>query len=150
MQQPKHAPGDYVRTVADKFGWLRAVLTCSPRPGVYDLAAAIAIASHYSLKRGAAWPSLATISSWCGVEKRNVNRALKRLEMAGFLEVAGRGGPHESRTYRLKLPPAVFPGTPEHEGKRNANEANRNARSRGRARSADAPRRAPRGGQIVF
>jgi len=94
-------------SIGQRFAWLQTVVRA--RTTATALRVATAIAAHMNAARAEAWPSLATIAAWCGIEKRNASAAVHALERAGLLVVAERGGPRRSRRYRM---PEVFQETP--------------------------------------
>jgi hypothetical protein len=63
------------------------------------------LANHADRLGGSCWPSLATIASEAGANRRSVLYALRELENAGLLERKRRGG-HAPTCYRLVLPQA--------------------------------------------
>jgi len=81
-------------SIADRFEWLQAVARA--RTTATALRVAVAIAAHMNAARAEAWPSLAAIAAWCGIEKRNAFAAVRALERAGLLVVAERGGPRRT------------------------------------------------------
>jgi hypothetical protein len=87
---------------ADKWAWLRAVCV-HPDRTLAVLAVAVAVAHHFNAKHGAAWPASRTISDWCGLDRRNVRRAIAALEGAGLLAILERGGPRRATRYALVM-----------------------------------------------
>lgn len=51
---------------------------------------------------GECWPSKAQIAADTGLGKRTVDRAMRRLELAGFVEVRRGGGRGHSNRYGIK------------------------------------------------
>jgi hypothetical protein len=153
---------DNLASIGQRFAWLQAVVRA--RTTATALRVATAIASHMNAARAEAWPSLATIAAWCGIEKRNAFAAVRALERAGLLVVAERGGPRRSRRYQMpevcqETPlrcaterPCGVPGnaaevcdgTPEHVVKRKRSGSEHGVRAVSRARSASAARAARR------
>jgi len=149
-------------SIGQRFAWLQAVARA--RTTATALRVALAIAAHMNAARAEAWPSLAAIAAWCGIDKRNAAAAVRDLERAGLLVVAERGGPRRSRRYRmpeafLETPlrcaqehlcgvsgntSEVFVGTPEHVANTKRQRSERGVRAEARARSAGAARAARR------
>jgi len=149
-------------SVGARFAWLQAVARA--RTTATALRVALAIAAHMNAARAEAWPSLATIAAWCGIEKRNAAAAVRDLERAGLLVVAERGGPRRSRRYRMpevceETPlrcvtehlcgvsgntSEVCVGTPEHGVNAKRTRSEHGVRALARARSAGATRAARR------
>src|SRR5262245_46521529 len=48
-----------------------------------------------------AFPSVGTLSSNCGLSEREVQRRLRRLTQAGYVEVQRRAGQHRPTCYRI-------------------------------------------------
>jgi hypothetical protein len=89
-------------SLSAKWAWLRAVVCHSDRT-LGQIAVAAALAQHFNVQHGAAWPAERTISEWTRLDRRNVQRAIAELEAAGFLAVLERGGPRRSTRYALVM-----------------------------------------------
>lgn len=147
---------------ADKWAWLRSVVAAEDRT-LASVAVGAAIAQHFNVERGAAWPAERTLSEWTRLDRRNVRRALAALEMAGLLAIVSRGGPRQSTRYALVMvapeqpqrsphsnrsgrptaPSAVAPQRPEKKGSGSDSELIRKAaaaRAGGGAADAAPPR----------
>lgn len=98
---------------------LAIVLHHLPLGGTTKLVA-LGIANHDG--DGGAWPSISTLARYANVEPRTVQRAIRDLEAAGYVEVIARGGgtrftPEWERTnyYRLRIAcPPECDRTPQH------------------------------------
>ena len=88
-------------SVADKWTWLRAVCV-HPDRTLAQLAVAMALAQHFNIDRGAAWPAERTICDWTRLDRRNVRRAVAALHAAEFLAVEP-GGPRRATRYALVM-----------------------------------------------
>jgi hypothetical protein len=88
-------------SIADKWDWLRAVFVHTDRT-LAQAAVAAALAQHFNIQHGAAWPAERTICDWTRLDRRNVQRAIAALKVAGFLAV-DPGGPRRATRYALLM-----------------------------------------------
>ena len=76
----------------------------------------IALTIFASRESGVCWPGAGTISRTSGVTKRNVWKAIAKLEKCGLLIVQRTGADKKSNVYTLILPPTQTPGVATHTG----------------------------------
>jgi hypothetical protein len=87
----------------------RIAVRDSRHPHIDVTAAAVAFAlDSYANRQGYCWPSRNTIAAGAKCDVRTVDRAVRRLEAAGFVEVSRSRG-RTSNSYRLLIPNS---GTP--------------------------------------
>jgi hypothetical protein len=95
---PSTSGRDFVRTKCD---WLDCVRR-DPALTPFAVRVAAELASFVNRKTGLAWPAHETIAERLGASRSGVKKAIRRLVLAGYLEVKeGRGRTH-SNHYRLR------------------------------------------------
>lgn len=81
------------RDVADSDAWCEFDATA--------VRAYVALAV-YADQDGVAWPGITTLAAMLRCSRRNAQRAIRRLEQAGFLDIEQGGGRAKSSRYRLR------------------------------------------------
>lgn len=106
-QPPDRVPAD------DRFEWERKLRTAALTPR--GKAVALTMATYGNADGTRIFPSITQLSEDTGLSTRTVDRALKELREAGFIEqlkrgrAMGRGLEGFSSSYRLTFPLAVLP-----------------------------------------
>lgn len=86
-----------------KYLWLSALTKAGPLPTASTYAVALVLYEHANGNSGETWPSRETISNAVGVSVRTVDRGLKELADAGWIERLSHGGGRMAASARYRL-----------------------------------------------
>lgn len=80
------------QTLSPLFTWRGAVQSSTSRLPASARHVALGLSLHMNERGGSAYPSLETLASECGLDRRTVQRSLQALESEGWLICVKRGG----------------------------------------------------------
>ncbi len=84
------------------FTWRSAICDSGVAPTARHVALTLSL--HMSERGDSAWPAVATLAAETGLSERGVQKALRMLEAAGWIEVVLGGGRRRSSRYRAAVP----------------------------------------------
>ncbi|MGM1051808.1 MAG: helix-turn-helix domain-containing protein [Pseudomonadota bacterium] len=93
---------------APAFAWMPMSAFTDRRLGARDLRVLGVLYAHAGAER-TCWPAVATLAELTGIDRRDVQRTIRRLEVFGWLTVEVGGGRASSSRYRLHSGAATGP-----------------------------------------